>query len=841
MLANRQKQITRFLSRFLILSVLAGTVGMRIDPRQQRSLDIMTNAPQLLQYAAGGHILAFSPEQVYLTGLDHVLTVSFIGGSYIQPQGDAGSEVTDGAASSLGKVVYKNIWPGVDVQYTASAGGIVESSYLMAAGAKVDDIRLKYNVPVKLENGILHYSFESGYMTENAPVAWQEVGGERKEVSVRFEKHGESEVGFALGMYNPKYPVAIDPAYVWHAFYGSADNDFGFGIAVDGSGSVYVLGRSHATWNGPGNIPPKNPYSGGGDFVVIKMDKNGAYQWHAFYGSASDDYDRGIVVDENGNVYVLGRSNASWNGPGDTLPLNAYSGGYDIVVIKLNSAGDYQWHTFYGSTSDDSGLGIAVGGGNIYVTGYSTASWNGLGNALPLNTYSGGLDIVVIQLNSVGVYQWHTFYGSPASNDSGTGIAVDVNGNVYVTGYSNASWNGPGDTTPKNAYNSLNDIVVLKLNNVGAYQWHTFYGSTSDDYGSGVAVDGNGNSYVTGFSYAAWSGPGNVEPLNMYTGGSDVVIFKLDGGGAYQWHTFYGSADYDYSYGIALSRVGNVYVTGYSDGSWDGPGNKAPFNAYSGGADIVVIQLNNSGAYQWHIFYGSASDDFANGIAVDGDGNAYVTGYSQATWNGPQSVAPLNAYNGLFDIVVVKTGPIFADVADTYWAINWIERLYNAGITGGCSASPLMYCPDDTVTRAQMAVFLLKGIHGNTYSPPPATGTVFMDVPANYWAARWAEELAAEGVTGGCGGSNFCPDNNVTRAQMAVFLLKSEHGASYNPPPATGTPFTDVPIDYWAAKWIEQLAAEGITGGCAAGLYCPEDSVTRAQMAVFLVKVFHLP
>ncbi len=186
----------------------------------------------------------------------------------------------------------------------------------------------------------------------------------------------------------------------------------------------------------------------------------------------------------------------------------------------------------------------------------------------------------------------------------------------------------------------------------------------------------------------------------------------------------------------------------------------------------------------------------------------------------------------------------FADVPSTYWAWRWIEGLYRAGITGGCATSPSkLYCPDNPVTRAQMAVFLLKGMHGSSFAPPPVgASTGFGDVPTDYWAAAWIKQLAVEGITSGCGSGVYCPENPVTRAQMAVFLLKSGHGTAYTPPPVgTGTGFSDVPADYWAAAWIKQLAAEGITSGCGSGIYCPDNPVTRAQMAVFLDKTFNLP
>jgi len=158
-------------------------------------------------------------------------------------------------------------------------------------------------------------------------------------------------------------------------------------------------------------------------------------------------------------------------------------------------------------------------------------------------------------------------------------------------------------------------------------------------------------------------------------------------------------------------------------------------------------------------------------------------------------------------------------------------------VTAGCGSGN--FCPAASVTRAQMAVFLLRAEHGPAWSPPEATGTVFADVPANAFAAAWIEALAAEGITGGCGGGNYCPASPVRRDQMAVFLLKSEHAQSYLPPACVGA-FLDVNCPSAFADWIERLAAENITGGCGNGNYCPSASVTRGQMAVFLVKTFGL-
>jgi len=179
----------------------------------------------------------------------------------------------------------------------------------------------------------------------------------------------------------------------------------------------------------------------------------------------------------------------------------------------------------------------------------------------------------------------------------------------------------------------------------------------------------------------------------------------------------------------------------------------------------------------------------------------------------------------------------FDDSPTDYWAFRFIESVGRAGITAGCGNNN--YCPTEPVTRAQMAVFLERGMNGSGFSPPAAIGNVFLDVGAQDFAASFIEQLSNDGITSGCGNSNYCPDDEVTRAQMAVFLLRAKHGSSYSPPPATGV-FDDVDLGHWAVHWIEQLAVEGITAGCGGGNYCPDAQVTRDQMAVFLVRTFEL-
>jgi hypothetical protein len=194
---------------------------------------------------------------------------------------------------------------------------------------------------------------------------------------------------------------------------------------------------------------------------------------------------------------------------------------------------------------------------------------------------------------------------------------------------------------------------------------------------------------------------------------------------------------------------------------------------------------------------------------------------------------------GLFDGKLYQVTPhTFQDVPPTAFGWSFVESLFQAGVTGGCGGNS--YCPASPATRGQMAVFLLASRFGSSYVPPACPTPTFSDVPCAQPFARWIYDLVGRGITAGCGAGVYCPDNAVSREQMAVFLL-----ATLDPtlnPPACGTPvFGDVPASSPFCRWIEEAARRGITGGCGGGNDCPGSPVSRDQMAVFLVATFALP
>jgi hypothetical protein len=261
---------------------------------------------------------------------------------------------------------------------------------------------------------------------------------------------------------------------------------------------------------------------------------------------------------------------------------------------------------------------------------------------------------------------------------------------------------------------------------------------------------------------------------------------------------------------------------------------------------------HNSGSHHTHCYsppidhcYNGESGCYSGAQANPGVGNGTIMSYCHLLgWNyvslvfhprciTEQMTPEINSASCL------TAASTFLDVPPSHIFFDFVETLAANGVTGGCA--PGYYCPNAPVTRAQMAIFLLKSKYGSAHVPPAASGTVFGDVPAGAFGAAWIEELANLGVTSGCGGGMYCPNGTVTRKQMSTFLLKTKFGSAHVPPGVSGV-FADVPMGDTFAPWIEELYADAITGGCLTNplRYCPNDPNTRGQMAVFLVKAFDL-
>ncbi len=440
----------------------------------------------------------------------------------------------------------------------------------------------------------------------------------------------------------------VDTGYDWHTFYpfggGWNYSLWSYRTAVDDAGNVYLAGAVSWAWTENG-ATPLHPYNGANDSVIIKLNSAGVYQWHTFYGGTWNDKATSLVVDTDGNLYVTGYSEKSWNGDGDTAPLHPYSsdsGRTEIFVLKLNSAGVYQWHTFYGGTGDDNVSIIALSGTNdlvaVGISNFMTTTWMGDDNTAPLHSTGGAW---ALKLTRTGNYLWHTFYGNNAYD-----VAVAANGDLYVA-QEGCDWLGDNDTAPLHPCSGGMDWAVLKLNGDGAYQWHTFYGSAQhDSFGLSdrIALDQNGGVYFTGASRESWSGDDGAAPLHPYENSISLGVLKLNTAGAYQWHTFYGKKQPGgggtFGSALAVDAEGGVYVGGgYSGFPWQSDNGADPI-LIGNRVGSVLLKLDSQGRYRWHLFYGGYVPQVVQlkGTAL------YLAGMNQSSWLGPGGIAPIHPF-----------------------------------------------------------------------------------------------------------------------------------------------------------------------------------------------------
>ncbi len=394
--------------------------------------------------------------------------------------------------------------------------------------------------------------------------------------------------------------------------------------------------------------------------------------------------------------------------------------------------------------------------------------------------------------------------------------------NLYGTTYEIADAQGNGQFTGS----------IFRVAEDGTFQtMHAFNGTDGRHPISGLMQASDGNLYGA-------TSQGGIGELG--------VVYRLDLAGNYKVLAAAG----DVGIGSALTSElvegldGKLYGTSY-EGGVNGSGTIYTID-FSQKADSITP---SSGPAAGGTPVTIAGTGFVSGATVS-VGPAAATGVSVPDATHVDATTPANNPGTILNVKVVlpDTTAImlnnawfsdFLDVPTGDIFHDFVRKILENGITAGCGAGN--YCRNDAVRRDQMAVFLLKAEHGSSYLPPACTG-IFPDVPCPGTFTNWIEQLAAENITGGCGGGNYCPGNPVTRAQMAVFLLKAEHGSSYSPPACTGI-FGDVACPSPFADWIERLYAENVTGGCQTSplLYCPSNSNTRGQMAVFLAKTFTLP
>ncbi|MFO1314964.1 MAG: SBBP repeat-containing protein [Burkholderiales bacterium] len=534
-------------------------------------------------------------------------------------------------APAYDRVALGEAWPGIDVALVARAGG-VEKLVTVAPGADVRRATFRVRGARTLErtaDGALVARTALGPVTFTAPVAWQEIAGERRPVRVGYTV-SRDRYGFALGPHDRRHAVVVDPL-LQATFAGGSGGDIANAIATDDAGTVYVAG-STASFNFPGTAGgAQSSAAGGGDAFVARLDRDlTSFARVTYLGGTGSDVAQALVLDGNGSVYVAGSTNSlDFPGTAGGAQPGAGGGGDAFVARLAPDLASLTQATYVGGSAFDQAFALAVGTGGVYVAG-GTSSVNFPATAGGAQaSRAGNTDAFVVRLSyDLRAFTQGTYLGG-SNNDIAYALALDRSGRVFVAG-STGSASFPataGGAQP--VPGGGGDAFVAKLDaELTTLVQATYVGGVAADAAYALALDADGAVYVAGETASANfpATAGGAQPVRG--GGSDAFVATLDGALAtLRQATLVGGLSDDVANALAIDASGAVYVAG-NTASTSFPATAGGAQAAAGGGgDGFVARLDHALATLPQATYlGGSGLDQVFALAVTARGRVYAAG-----------------------------------------------------------------------------------------------------------------------------------------------------------------------------------------------------------------------
>lgn len=558
------------------------------------------------------------------------------------------------------RVHIEDLYPGIALEFYGNPRNL-EFDFVVAPGADPARIRLSYggvDEIVAAPDGSLILKTAGFDMHQQCPRVFQEIRGVRKEVKASYLHTARHEVTVALGPYDTRAALRIDPVLVYASYLGgdtavTGGSDYARAVALDAAGNVYVAGGTQSA-NYPTTDGVLGKSAGGGwDAFVAKISPDGSVLYSTYLGTSSSDEAYAIAADAAGNVYIAGYTDST------RFPVTAdayqktHKGGREVFAAKLAPDGrSLIYATYLGGASTDEARGLAVNtSGEVWITGRTSSNDFPVTPSAPQTANAGSTDSFLCKLDASGKTLLFSTFGGGSGYDEATAVAVDAAGDAYVSGYTFSTvFPVTADAYRKTVQYA--DAFVTKFASAGSLVYSTLVGGAGSDYGLAIAVDASGNAFLAGrtstvdlpITYAATPMPSGAGPLQgsrllqdvfaslkarAFAGVEDGFVMVLNrDGSALLKGCYLGGQGRDSANAIALSASGQVFVAGDTQ-SRDFPVSAdADQKAFGGGlSDAFLVRLNCSDLGRtYSTFLGGSRDDAILALAVDDAGKAYSSG-----------------------------------------------------------------------------------------------------------------------------------------------------------------------------------------------------------------------
>jgi hypothetical protein len=581
------------------------------------------------------------------------------------------------------RVIYRDVYPGVNLAFHG-AQRRPEFDFIVALGANPALIGLRFtgNRGLKIDgSGNLLISSAADDIVLHKPIAYQEHDGARQPVEARFILKANHQVSFELGTYDRSRELVIDPSVsiAYSTYLGGSAEDDGYGIAFDSSGNAYVTGKTAST-----NFPGTNGSNAGGfDVFVTKISADGSsLDYSTYIGGSGLDVAYGIAVDSTNEALVAGGTQSA-NFPVMNPYQSAIGSGAigNAFIFELTSSGSLKYSTFFGGSVDDFALGIAFDQTTgMYAVAGSTASSDFPTKNAVQAQYSGGVRNGFVSLwNSSGnTLAYSTFIGG--QGDYVGAVALDPSDNAYVTGQTF----GVDFTTTSGSYQTSfggdSDAFVSAIKASGAaYIYSTYLGGSLNDLANGIAVDSSGSAYVTGLTGGSFPVTSSALQKTYGGGASDAFVSKLNpAGSALVYSTYLGGSAVDFGAAIAVDGSGNAYVTGQTASSDFSTVNPTQ-SALNGASDAYVSVINPSGSQLSFSTY------------LGGSGNEDISGdYAGIAVDSPGATIYVtgDTVSSDFPHTTGSAQPHFGGGAADGFAVKFTQAAFTVSATTPAAVSP---------------------------------------------------------------------------------------------------------------------------------------------------------
>ena len=669
------------------------------------------------------------------------------------------------------RVSYQDVYPGVNLAFHG-AQRQTEFDFVVAPGANPAPIGFHFTGAKGIKTdaaGNLVISSAAGDVLLHKPVAYQEQNGARQAVDARFALSSNdlttgNQVSFELGNYDHSRELVIDPSvsYLYSTYLGGSGDDEGQGIAFDSNGNAYVTGETTST-NFPG---ASGSLTGAINIFVTEIKADGsALVYSTYVGGNGSDSGNGIAVDALGNAFIAGGT-TSTNFPVMAPFQNSLAGTRNAVVFELISGGTLAYSTYLGGSGDDVALGIALDQTtNAYAVVGKASSTNFPTHNAKQGSLNGASNGFVTLWNSSNTRVYSTYLGG-GTGDAVFGVALDSSDDAYVTGQTFSTafpvLNALQATCGSCSGGNSNAFVTAYNPTGSAYIYSTFLGGSGGDEGDGIAADSTGNVYVTGTTTSS-NFPATTGVLQAaYAGDTDAFVTKVNsGGGTLAYSTYLGGAGFDAGASIAVDSNGNAYVTGQTS-SAAFPTAGPTQSSIGGGNDAFVSELDATAtALVFSTYLGGTLDEDDGGnygaIAVDSAGaNIYVTGNTSST-NFPTTSPYQGANKGGTDAFIVK----YSQPTASSFTLSATALSPSSVSPGGTATSTVMVTPSNGFSGTVTLTCSVTGPSGAVHPPTCGAASATLAAPGTLTvsttAATALNQQPANGRSSGLFYAMFLP------------------------------------------------------------------------------------